>query len=267
MPRRNLHYLFLITLFSLVCYQKVPGSRSSRVLANAMDRVSLRFYQPVDELNLFEGAMSGMIQRLDDEHSKYVQAAEKQAFEEDLNQEFVGIGIYPVIDPKTKQLLVLGSLPDGPAFAAGIRGGDRIERIEGQSTQGLPLKAAVVRIHGKPGTSVLLTIVHPGAAQPIDLSIVRQVIHKDTVEGDSRGADRQWNFLLPGNRQIGYIRISAFTDAEPGEKGTVAAFPRHWSNSAKKRSGESCSISATTGVVRCRPPWTSATCCFRGGKL
>ena len=103
----------------------------------------------------------------------------------------MGIGIYPAIDPKTKQVLVLGSLPDGPAFAAGIRGGDRIVKIEGQGTQGLPLTDAVARIHGKPGTSVTLTIEHPGAAQPIDLAIVRQVIQKDTVEGESRGPDHR----------------------------------------------------------------------------
>ncbi len=224
MPRRNLHCLVLITLFSLVCYQKVPGSRYSRVLADAMDRVSLRYYQPVNELNLFEGAMSGMIQRLGDEYSKYVPVAEKPAFEEDLNQEIVGIGIYPAIDPKTKQVLVLGSLPEGPAFAAGIRAGDRIVKIEGQSTQGLPLKAAVARIHGRAGTSVALTIEHREAAQPIELSIVRQIIRKDTVEGDSRGPNRNWNFLLPGDRQIGYIRISGFTEAESGEKGTAADF-------------------------------------------
>ena len=133
MPRRNLHCLLLITLFSLVCYQKVPGSRYSRVLADAMDHVSRRFYQPVNELNLFEGAMSGMIERLGDEHSKYIKAAKKQEFEEDLNQEFVGIGIRPAIDPQTKQLLVLSSLPGGPAFAAGIRAGDRIVKIEAKA--------------------------------------------------------------------------------------------------------------------------------------
>ena len=44
MPRRSLHCLFLITLFSLICYQKVPGSRYSRVLAEAMDRVARSFY-------------------------------------------------------------------------------------------------------------------------------------------------------------------------------------------------------------------------------
>ncbi len=75
-----------MVIFSLVCYQKVPGSRYSRVLADAMDRVTRRFYLPVDELNLFEGGMSGMIKRLGDEHSIYIKAAKKQAFEEDLNQ-------------------------------------------------------------------------------------------------------------------------------------------------------------------------------------
>ena len=114
MPRRNLHYLFLITLFSLVCYQKVPGSRCSRVLADAMDRVSRRFYQPVDELNLFEGAMSGMIERLGDEHSKYIKAAKKQEFEEDLNQQFVGIGIHPAIDPRRSSFSCSVPCPTAP---------------------------------------------------------------------------------------------------------------------------------------------------------
>ncbi|MGA2255155.1 MAG: S41 family peptidase [Thermoguttaceae bacterium] len=224
MPRRNFHCLLLITLFSLVCYQKVPGSRYSRVLADAMDRVVRRFYLPVDELNLFEGAMSGMIKGLGDEHSIYIKATKKQEFEDDLNQEFVGIGILPVIDPKTKEFFVLGPLPDGPAAAAGIRAGDRIVKIEGQSTQGLSLSDAVQRIRGKPGTAITLTIQHQGAAQPIDLSIVRQVIHEDTVEGDSRDPDGRWNFLLPGDRKIGYIRISGFAEADQGEKETATDF-------------------------------------------
>ena len=222
MPRRNLHCLVLITIISLVCYQAAPGSRYSRVLAGAMDRVWRRFYQPVDELSLFEGAMSGMIERLGDPYSKYVRAAEKREFEEDLNQEFVGIGIYPTIDPDTKHLLVLASLPDGPAYVAGIRGGDRIDKIDGQSTQALSLKEVVGRIRGKPGTSVRLTIEHQKAVQPIDLTIVRQVIHEDTVRGDVRRPDGQWNFLLPGDERIGYIRISGFVDAEQTDKGTAA---------------------------------------------
>ena len=224
MPRRNLHCLLLITLFSLVCYQKVPGSRYSRVLADAMDRVSRHFYQPVDELNLFEGAMSGMIQRLGDANSKYIKAAKKQEFEEDLNQEFVGIGIRPAIDPQTKQLLVLSPCPAAPPSQRASAPATASSRSMAKARRVCRWSDAVERIRGKPGTSVTLTIEHPGAAQPIDLSIVRQVIHEDTVQGDSRGADGQWNFLLPGDRQIGYIRISGFSEAEQGEKGTAADF-------------------------------------------
>ncbi len=169
MPRRSLHCLFLVTLFSLVCYQKAPGSRYSRVLADAMDRVCRKFYLPVNELKLFEGAMSGMIDGLGDEHSKYIKAVEKEDFEQDLNRH-------------------------------------------------------------------------------------------DTVEGDSRGADGRWNFLLPGERRIGYILISAFAEAEQGEKTPRPTFARRWNSSAKRRSAAWCSISATTAAACSRPPWRSATC-------
>jgi carboxyl-terminal processing protease len=222
MPRRNLHALFLIALFSLVCYEKAPAGRYSHALADAMDHVSRRFYLPVDELGLFESAMSGMMKGLGDEYSIYVKVAAKQNLENDLNQEIEGIGILPAIDPRTKQLLVLSPLPDSPALAAGIRAGDRIERIEGQNTQGLSLRDTAERIRGKPGTSVTLTIMHPGAAQPVDISIVRRLVHGETVQGDSRRADGRWNFLRPGGGQIGYVRIIGFVGEDPGEKGTAA---------------------------------------------
>ena len=80
-----------------------------------------------------------------------------------------------------------------------------------------------------------LTIEHPGAAQPIDLPIVRQVIHEDTVQGDSRGADGQWNFLLPGDRRIGYIRITGSPRRNRAKKAPRPTFARHWNNSAKQK--------------------------------
>ena len=239
----------------------MPGSRYSRVLADAMDRVTRRFYLPVNELNLFEGAMSGMIQRLGDEHSIYIKAAKKQEFEEDLNQEFVGIGIRPAIDPKTKEFLVLSPLPDGPAVAAGIRAGDRIVKIEGQSTQGLSLKDAVERIRGKPGTSVTLTIQHPGAAQPIDLSIVRQSSTKTPWRATPAMPDGRWNFLLPGepaDRLCSHHRVRRGGQGEKRHRGRLSRGPG--ATPRARRSADWCSISATTGAARSRPPSTSATC-------
>ncbi len=105
MPRRNLHGLFFITLLSLVCYEKVPESRCGRVLADAMDRVDRNFYLPVDELNLFEGAMSGMIKGLGDEHSVYIKAAKKQEFEDDLNPQETVQGVSRGADGRWSFLL------------------------------------------------------------------------------------------------------------------------------------------------------------------
>src|SRR5437867_4098604 len=99
MPRRNLHLLFLVTIFSLVCYLRVPSSRYSRVMADAMDHVARRYYQPVDEHKLFEGSMQGMMGQLD-KYSTYINTSEKQEFQADINKEFGGLGISVIVDPK-----------------------------------------------------------------------------------------------------------------------------------------------------------------------
>ncbi len=223
MPRRNFRWLIAVALLSGLCYACVPGSRYSRMLAGNLDRVARRYYRPVDELELFEESMGGMMRPLD-EHSVYIKAAKREQFENDLNQEFVGIGILQALDPKSKQLLVLSPLPDGPAFAAGVRAGDRILKIDGQSTQGMSLKDTHALIVGKADTPVTITVQHTGSAQPIDLSIVRRVVHEETVEGASRGPDGRWKFLLPAKPSIGYIAINAFADADGGEKNTAGDF-------------------------------------------
>ena len=109
--------------------------------------------------------MNGLVskERLD-ENSRYIPADDKPQFENDLNQEFVGIGVLQALDPKTKQLIVLSPLPDGPAVAAGVRTGDRILKIDGQSTQGMSLADSSAKIKGRAGTSVTIEVQHPGAA-------------------------------------------------------------------------------------------------------
>jgi carboxyl-terminal processing protease len=233
MPRRNFRWLIAISVISGICYLYVPGSRYSRVLAESLDLVARRYYRPVNELELFENAMKGMAPDRElrevlktplDEHSHYISPADKPQFDNDLNQEFIGIGILQVQDPKTKQLLVLSPVPDGPAVAAGVRAGDRIVKIDGQSTQGMSLEDAKARIKGRAGTSVTITVQHPGAAHADDMTIVRRTVHEDTVEGASRGPDGRWNFLLPGKSRVGYVWIRGFTDADGGDKSTVADF-------------------------------------------
>lgn len=216
MPRRNLLVLVIATIVALVCSQRVQKNPYGRVVANAMARIESRALEPVGALKLFEGAMEGMVDKLDD-YSAYISPDDVKAFHETIDQEFGGVGMEVALDPQTKQIIVLSPLVGSPAYRGGIRAGDKILRIDQDSTQGMSLKDAVGLLRGKPGDPVMLTVLHEGEEKPVEVKIVRDRIQVDTVLGDTRNADGSWNFFLEGRDRIGYIRISSFTDKTFGE--------------------------------------------------
>lgn len=220
MPRRNLHLLLAVAAISLVCYLQKERSRYGHALVGVFDQIERRYYRPIEGSKLFEGAVEGMFGRLD-EHSAYIEPKDVARFEESISGHFVGVGIEITLDPKTRQLMVAAPLAGSPAALAGIRAGDRITAIDGNSAQGLSLKDAEQRIRGKPGLPVVLTVVHQGEAKPVDVSIIRAVIQAETVQGDLRNPDNSWNWFLPGYDRIGYVRITSFN--EQTEKELAAA--------------------------------------------
>jgi carboxyl-terminal processing protease len=214
MPRRNLYCLIALTIFSLLCIAKITPY--GRVIAFAMDQMSQRALEKVDEQALFEGALEGMASRLD-EYSDYVSPQVLRDFEESIDQKFVGVGVEILLDPATKQLTVASPLVGSPAYEAGIRAGDRILRIDGKSTQGLALEDASKRMRGEPDTQVKLTVLHQGDTDPVELDIVRREIHVDTVLGDTRNSNGSWNFFLNGWDRLGYVRINSFSETTEEE--------------------------------------------------
>lgn len=214
MPRRNFHILLTLTIISLICAIKV--SRHGRVLVYAMDQINTRYLEKVDEEVLFEGAMEGMLGRLD-EYSEYIPPAALTEFQEALDSQFGGVGIEILLDPDTKQLTVASPLVGSPAYEAGIQAGDKVLRIDGRSTQGLSLADAAERMRGEPGEPVVLTILHPGQTEPVDVEILRDVIHVDTVVGDTRNADGSWSFFLEGHDHVGYVRLNSFSEQTENE--------------------------------------------------
>jgi carboxyl-terminal processing protease len=216
MPRRNLWILVATTLVALLCYQRVQKNPYARPLAHAMTTIENQYLEPIPAEALFEGAMGGMIGKLD-EHSSYIPPADLQEFEETVDQQFSGVGMSLALDPQSKQLTVLGPLVGSPAYRAGVRAGDRLLRINGDSTQGMSLQEAVQLLRGKAGDPVTLAVLHEGETKPTEMKIVRDIIHLDSVLGDTRRADGSWNFFLEGRQRIGYVRISSFTDTTAGE--------------------------------------------------
>jgi carboxyl-terminal processing protease len=210
MPRRSLVLLVGISVVSLICYHKVQSNRYGRILVDAMTQIERHALEPVGQEELFEGAMQGMVSRLD-EYSAYVSPNRLRQFWEAIDLEFGGVGIEVSFDPRTKQLTVVRPLVGTPAYEAGIRAGDKILKIDGQSTQGLSGDDAITRMRGEPGQPVTLSILHEGEQEPVEIKLVRAIIRVDTVLGDTRKPDGSWNFFLGGHDRVGYLRINAFT--------------------------------------------------------
>jgi len=211
MPRRNLHLLLAVAAISLVCYLQKERSRYGHALVGVLNHIERRYLEPIEGAKLFEGAVEGMVGRLD-QYSTYIPPEHRTEFEETVTGRFVGVGIEISLDPKTRQLLVVAPLTGQPAYEAGIRAGDKITAIDGLSTQGLSLEDAKQRIRGKPGLPVVLTVVHEGETKPVEMSIIRAVLEAETVLGDTRKPDSTWSWFLSGYDGIGYLRINSFSE-------------------------------------------------------
>lgn len=209
MPRRNRQFLFLAVLVSLVCYERASHAqrdRYGRMVLQALGEVDRNYLERTDPERLFEGAMQGLMNRLDD-YSEYVDEAHFTDLRQSLDQQFGGVGIQLALDDETRELTVISPLLGTPAFDAGVQAEDRILKINDESTEGFRLEDAMRRLRGRPGDPVRITILHRDAADSVELTLVRAVIHTETVQGDAREPDGSWRFLLDGHDRMGYVRI------------------------------------------------------------
>lgn len=208
MPRRNAWFLIGLAAVALVCHLR--SDPNARILGYALDQIERRALVEVPQDKLLEGALSGMMAQLGDQHSVFIRPSDFEDLRVGIEQEFGGVGIEIVLDPETKQLTVASPLYGTPAFAAGIRPRDRILRIDGRTTQGMSLEEASAVLRGKVGTPVVLLVQHEGEPQPEEIRIVRAKIQVDSVLGDRRRPDGSWDFFLEGTDRIGYVRIHQF---------------------------------------------------------
>ena len=209
MPVRNLLTLFLAALLSLMCHVKADRNRYATTVSEAMDLITFNYLEDVGYRDLYENAMRGMAEGLDP-YSSYISPADYQRFQEELDQEFGGIGILVEFNRETNRLLVMSPLFDTPAARAGVRAGDVILAIDGRDTSGISFREAIELIRGKPGEPVRLTILHPGEQSPIDVEMLRAIIPIESVLGDGRRTDGGWDFQLQDDPRITYIRLINF---------------------------------------------------------
>ncbi|MEI7640420.1 MAG: S41 family peptidase [bacterium] len=151
--------------------------------------------EKTDPKKLIEGAMKGMVGTLDP-FSQYMDVQSYKDMGDDTKAQFGGLGIE--ISVKDGQLVVVAPFEDTPAYKAGIKAGDKIMKIESDSTDGIEIMDAVHKLRGTPGTSVTITIQRGLEPKWKDVTIVRDIIKVKTVRYNIIGED------------VGYIRINEF---------------------------------------------------------
>ncbi len=209
MPRRTLWLIFVVVVISLACYERADRNPYGRWFSEVLDTIDRYYVEPVDDQKLFEGALDGMIGRLD-EYSAFLPRHEANQFQEAIDQQYGGIGIEVSLEGPDKELTVMSPLVGTPAYKAGVRAGDKIVAIDGKSTAGRPLNDIVGWLRGKPGEPVTISVQRKGNEESIDFDLVRAKIRIDSILGDLRGPDGSWSYFLPGTDKIGYVRINSF---------------------------------------------------------
>ena len=135
----------------------------------------------IDTEQLTEAAIIAMLQSLNDKYTSYVGpetfSIERQSFQGN----FEGIGAQVEMSPDGKTVMITSPLPGGPAIKAGIKAGDKILAVDGESAIGWSVLDAVNRIRGPKGTSVTLTVEQIGNINPVDITIIRATIEQASV--------------------------------------------------------------------------------------
>ncbi len=177
------------------------NSRSEEVVFdqfwNVWKMVSDKYVdRPVDEVQLFYGAIKGMVASLDDPYSVYMPPKNAESFAKDLAGEFEGIGAEVGI--REGRITIIAPLPGSPAEQAGVLPKDVIMAIDGTDTTDMELPDAVSLIRGEGGTQVMLTILREGEGDLIDIPVTRDTITVPTVAWEMK------------ENNIAYLRISYF---------------------------------------------------------
>ncbi|WP_416147188.1 S41 family peptidase [Salipaludibacillus sp. HK11] len=172
----------------------------------AFETISERYVNEVDEAKLIEGAISGMLESLDDPYSVYMDQSTAEEFMESLGSSFEGIGAQVMM--KDNKVTIEAPLRDSPAEEAGLRPNDQIIGIDGDNIDGLSLNEAVLEIRGEKGTTVTLTIERPGMNDSIDIDVVRDEIPIESVHSE---------VVEKNGKNIGILDILSFSE-DTGER-------------------------------------------------
>lgn len=165
------------------------------LFADVMARVRNEYVVDVNDAELIEDAINGMLQSLDP-HSSYVSPDGFKDLQVTTSGEYGGLGME--VTSESGVVKVVAPIDDTPAKKAGIKSGDYLTEIDGETIVGLPLNEAVDRMRGKPGEPITVTVIRD-SEDPIEITMVREIIKRPPVKHEIKDG-------------VGYLRISQFNE-------------------------------------------------------
>lgn len=175
---------------------------SLKLFSDVLQEIEENYVDKVDTQVLIQNAIKGMVNNLDP-HSSFMPPEAFGELQDDTKGEFGGVGI--VVALKKGLLTVISPIEGTPAYKAGIKAGDIIIKIDGESTSDLELWQSVKKMRGEMGQAVVITIVREGTPDPIDYKLTRDIIPMTSVRSAT---------LAPG---YGYLWVTNFRDRTADE--------------------------------------------------
>jgi len=171
--------------------------QDARMLAAVLERVKHDYVNPVDDHQLLQAAIRGMVASLDP-YSAYLDGDEYDEVKISSSGRYTGVGIDLSIEDE--QVVVIAPFDGSPAAQAGIRSGDIIVTIDGIPVNTNSLADTIGRMRGAEGTAVKIGIMREGNAEPMLFTLKRSRVDLHSVRGE---------MLEPG---YAYVRISQFSE-------------------------------------------------------
>ena len=192
----TLIFLSTVNLFAEEEKSKKNAYNKLKVFSEILSLIESNYVDPTENDSMIEGAISGMVKSLDP-HTSYMPPASYKEMQEETTGKFGGLGIE--ISIRDGILTVVSPIEGTPAFKVGIKPGDKIIRIEDESTLDMTLPDAVSRLRGETGTPINITVFRKSFKTPKKFTIVRDIIKVRSVVNKIYEDD------------IGYIKIRNFS--------------------------------------------------------
>jgi len=154
------------------------------LFGDVFERIRAQYVSEVDEADLIEAAIKGMMTSLDP-HSSYLPPKDFDDMQVQTRGEFGGLGIE--VTQEEGFVKVVSPMDGTPADAAGVEAGDFITHVDGESLLGLDLNQAVELMRGPIGSEIVITVVREDLEEPLEISIIRDTIKLTAVRGRTEG--------------------------------------------------------------------------------